>query len=363
MDVPFNRRQFLKNITAASIILPFSFGEAQTQKKIKVALVGLGNYAEYVASQMVDCTYCELAGLVTGTPSKAVSWGEKYKIPQKNIYNYENFDSIKDNSDIDLVYIILPNALHKEFAIRTAKAKKHILVEKPMALNAKDCEEMMKVAKENNVQMAMGYRLHFEPFNLEMKRLGQEKVFGSVRVLEASLGYNAGRKGEWRLSKKLAGGGPLMNLGVYCIQAGRYITGEDPIHVTAQFGPVLRKDLFTEVEESITWQMTFPSGAIGTCTSTCATDIDRLYVGAEKGFFELSPAISYGPFKGRSSEKEFTFPEVNQQAAQMDAISKVILENSSMPDHISGLEGWKDMAVIDAIYRAAKSGKKVTIKY
>ncbi|MCP9766524.1 gfo/Idh/MocA family oxidoreductase [Lacihabitans sp. LS3-19] len=365
MKKAINRRSFIKGITATSAIIPAialaNPAQKYEGKKIKVALVGLGRYAEYMVAQMKDCEYCEVSALVSGTPSKLESWGKEYKVPVKNRYNYQNFDAIKDNPDIDLVYIILPNAMHKEYAIRAARAKKHVLVEKPMAVSAADCLEMIKVCKENNVQLAMGYRLHFEPYNMEMMRLGQKEVFGKVRVVEASLGYFAGEKGEWRLNKKLAGGGPLMNLGVYCVQAGRYITGEEPIAVTAQFGPVLRKELFTEVEESITWQMEFPSGAVCTSTSTLAAGIDRLYASAENGRFELSPAISYGPFKGRTHEKEMDFPQINQQAAQMDAISKIILENKPMPDHISGLEGWKDMKVLDAIYKAAETGKKVRI--
>jgi predicted dehydrogenase len=356
-----SRRKFLQNVGVGAAALSVPTFRLES-KKLRVALVGLGRYAEYVAEQMRECQYCEVAGLVTGTPAKAELWGKTYNVPVKNRYNYQNFDDIKNNPDIDLVYVILPNAMHKEFTIRAAKAKKHVIVEKPMALNAADCLEMIAACQANGVQLAMGYRLHFEPYNLEMKRLGQEKVFGPVRVVEASLGYFAGQAGEWRLHKKLSGGGPLMNLGVYCIQAGRYITGEEPVAVTAQFGPVLRPALFTEVEESITWQMEFGSGAICTSTSTYATGIDRLYASAEKGSFELSPAISYGPFKGRSDNGEMNFPQINQQAAQMDAISKVILDKQPMPEHIGGAEGWKDMKVIDAIYKSARTGKRVMIK-
>ena len=362
-----NRRTFLRNVSVASsalpIVSPALAAMSSPAKKLGVALVGLGRYAEYMAYQMKECQYCEFRALVTGTPSKAESWGKEYNIPEKNRYNYQNFDQIKNNPDVDIIYIILPNAMHKEFAIRAAKAKKHVIVEKPMALNPAECVEMMNACRENGVQLAVGYRLHFEPYNLEMKRLGQEKVFGPVRIVETSLGYFSGQAGEWRLNKKLAGGGPLMNLGVYCIQAGRYITGEDPMAVTAQFGPVLRKALFSEVEESITWQMQFPSGAICTSTTTCAAGIDRLYASAEKGHFELSPAISYGPFKGRSTNGEMDFPQINQQAAQMDAISKLLLDNQPIPDHIGGLEGWKDMKVIEAVYKAARTQTKVSITY
>ncbi|MES2794918.1 MAG: Gfo/Idh/MocA family oxidoreductase, partial [Bacteroidota bacterium] len=190
MQKPENRRSFLEKIgigiggTALVSSLPtFANKIAQKEeiyegKKLRIALVGLGRYAGYLADSFVDAKYCELTGLVTGTPEKEETWGKKYNIKKQNIYNYKNFDKIAENKEIDLIYIVLPNAMHKEFAIRAAKAKKHIIVEKPMAITAADCLEMIKAAKENNVQLAMGYRLHYEPYHLEMKRLGQEKVLG-----------------------------------------------------------------------------------------------------------------------------------------------------------------------------------------
>jgi predicted dehydrogenase len=160
---------------------------------------------------------------------------------------------------------------------------------------------------------------------MEMKRLGQEKVFGPVRLVEASLGYKTGDPNEWRLHKALSGGGPLMNVGIYCVQASRYITGEEPVSVTAQFGPITDADLFKEVEASITWQLAFPSGAYANCGSTYNCGVDRLYASADNGSFELSPAISYGPFRGKTSKGELNFPVTNQQAVQCDEIAKVLL--------------------------------------
>jgi predicted dehydrogenase len=211
------------------------------------------------------------------------------------------------------------------------------------------------------VQLAVGYRLHYEPYNMEIKRLGQEKVFGQVRLIEASLGYKSGDPNEWRLHKALSGGGPLMNLGVYCVQCCRYVLGEEPVSVTAQFGPVTNKELFKEVEESITWQLDFPSGAVSNSTSAYNCGIDRFYASADEGFFELSPAISYGPFKGRTSKGEMNFPVTNQQAVQCDEIAKVLLENKPLPSHITGEEGWKDMKILQAIYESARSNKKVLL--
>lgn len=344
-----------------------------TGKKLNVALCGLGVYAGLVAEGLQVSEYCNLAGIVTGTPAKAEKWKAQYNIPEKNIYNYQNFDKIIKNKDIDLVYVILPNGLHKEFVIRAAKAGKHVITEKPMAITVKDCEEMIKACDDNKVQLAIGYRLHYEPTHLEIKRLGQEKVLGQVRFIEASLGYqihdprdtksiiNLNDRNEWRLNKKLSGGGPLMDLGIYCIQASRYILGEEPIAVTAQFGTVHNKQIFSETEESISWQMEFPSGTISNCNTTVSYNVDRLYASADEGFFELSPALSYGPYEGKSSKGPLKFPVINQQQTQMDEIAKLLLENKKLPSHITGEEGLKDIKVINAIYKAAETGKKVSL--
>lgn len=372
-----SRRSFLQNLgtgvgaTAFAATFP-SFLPAETVisgknfsgydgKKLNIVLCGLGRYAGYLASGLEAAQYCRLAGIVTGHPAKAAEWKAKYNIPEANIYNYQNFDTIARNKDIDLVYVVLPNSMHKEFTIRAAKAGKHVIVEKPMAITAKDCREMIDACKQADVQLAIGYRLHYEPYNMEIKRLGQEKVFGQVRLIEASLGYKSSDPNEWRLKKAMAGGGPLMNLGVYCVQCSRYVLGEEPVSVTAQFGPVTNKQLFSEVEESITWQLEFPGGAVSTSSSTYNCSIDRFYASAEEGFFELSPAISYGPFKGRSSNGEMNFPVTNQQAVQCDEIAKVLLANKQLPAHIAGGEGLKDMTILEAIYKAAGTGRKILI--
>lgn len=369
----FTRRSFLKTagigagVASVAASLPVikkyavANGKNNSGAKLKIALCGLGRYAGYLATGLETAQYCQLTGIVTGTPSKAETWSRKYNIPGANIYNYENFDAIAGNKDIDLVYIVLPNSMHKEFAIRAARAGKHVIVEKPMAITPADCREMIEACKLAGVQMAIGYRLHYEPYNLEIKRLGQQKIFGAVRLIEASLGYKSGDPSEWRLKKALAGGGPLMNLGVYCVQCSRYVLGEEPVSVTAQFGPVTRRDLFSEVEESITWQLVFPGGAVCTSTSTYNCSVDRFFASAEKGTFELSPAISYGPFRGKTSSGEMKFPEINQQRTQCDEIAKVLLAGKTLPDHISGEEGWRDVRIIQAIYEAAETGKKISL--
>lgn len=363
----YSRRLFLQHLGVGTALFTMpSFvlepNKYYDNKKLNIALVGLGNYANIVATGLESSQYCQLAGIVTGTPAKAESWSKKYNIPQKNIYNYQNFDEIKKNKDIDVVYVILPNAMHKEFVVRAAKAGKHVITEKPMATSVEDCENMIKACKDAGVQLAVGYRLHFEPYNLEIKRLGQEKAFGQVRIMEASNGFKGGNPNMWRLKKALSGGGPLMDMGIYALQVTRYVTGEEPIAVTAQFGPITNKELFSEVEESILWQLEFPSGAIANSVSSYNANLGRFYAAADNGFFELNPAYGYGPLKGRTSNGELNLPIVNHQTAQMDGIGRILLENKPLPDHITGEEGLRDVRIMMAIYEAARTGKKMTLK-
>ncbi len=365
----FTRRSFLLSTSAATtaafavpswMALPGN-KKLYDGKKLNVALVGLGRYAGILADGLQQSEYCRLAAIVTGHPAKAAIWKKQYDIPDNNIYNYENFDSIAKNNDIDLVYVVLPNSMHAEYTIRAARAGKHIICEKPMATSVKDCEAMIKACRSANVQLAIGYRLHYEPYNLEIKRLGQEKVFGKVRLIESSLGYRTSDPSEWRLHKALSGGGPLMNVGIYCLQSSRYVTGEEPVSVTAQFGPNTNAELFKEVEASILWQLNFPGGAVSNSSSTYNCGVDRFFASAEEGQFELSPGISYGPFAGKTSKGELHFPDINQQAAQMDGIGKLLLKNEPLPNHITGEEGLKDMKIIEAIYEAARTGKTIRL--
>lgn len=251
-------------------------------KKLGIALVGLGKYSEgQLGPALKETQHCYLAGIVTGTPDKADKWKKKYDIPEKNIYNYQNFDTIKDNGDIDIVYVVLPNAMHVEYVVMAAKAGKQVICEKPMATSVEDCEKMITACKESGKMLSIGYRLHFEPYNQEMMRLGQRKVFGSVKTLKADNGMSSTE--GWRLDKELAGGGPLMDVGIYCVQGIRYTTGMEPIAVTAKFGPKKDTEMFKEVEESINWQMEFPGGITASCNTSYSDEMNILRAEAENG--------------------------------------------------------------------------------
>ncbi|GAB3814223.1 Gfo/Idh/MocA family protein [Pontibacter rugosus] len=363
-----NRRKFLKNFSLAlgsaafaTPLVSMALGDSQqNKKKLGIALVGLGRYSKgQLAPALQKTENCYLAGIVTGTPSKAKEWQKKYNIPEKNIYNYENFDEIANNPDIDIIYVVLPNAMHAEYTIRAAKAKKHVICEKPMATSVEDCQRMIDACNENNVSLSIGYRLHFEPHNQRVMELGQQKVYGPVQTIEAADSFVIDDPSRWRLDKELAGGGPLMDLGIYCVQGAIYTVGETPTSVTASFGKVTKPEFFDEVEESISWQMQFPGGAVANCTSSYNNDANRLYGKAANGWWELSPAYSYSGIKGKTSEGPMNIPNVEQQARQMDGIAQSIKQNKF--SRVPGEMGLRDVRVLMAIYEAARTGKRVTV--
>jgi predicted dehydrogenase len=182
---------------------------------------------------MQNCSKSKLVGVISGTPSKIKDWQARYNIPDKNCYNYETYDAIKNNPDIDAVYIITPNGLHAEETIRVAKAGKHVICEKPMATSVKECEDMIEACKKANVKLLIGYRMHFEPHTLEIVRLRKAGEFGKITFFQGLSGFTIGDPNQWRLNPKLSGGGSMMDIGIYSVNGSRYMTGEDPVWVTA----------------------------------------------------------------------------------------------------------------------------------
>jgi predicted dehydrogenase len=329
---------------------------------LRVAIMGLGSYGTRVAEAMQSCKKAKLVGVISGTPSKISDWQSKYNIPAKNCYNYENFDRIKDNPDIDAVYVITPNSLHHDQVIRVAKAGKQVICEKPMALNAKEGQEMIDACKAANVKLLVGYRLHFEPKTLEIIRMRKEGELGKIKFFQGLSGFVIGDPGQWRLNKALAGGGSLMDIGIYSINGSRYMVGEDPIWVTAQETKTDHVKFKEGVDETIQFQLGFPSGAIASCLSTYSMNsLDRFFLDGENGFAELLPATGYGPIQGRTSKGELTQPHKTHQTVQMDEMAGILLEGKQPIVPVDGVEAVKDLKVIDGIYLAVKTGKKVDL--
>jgi predicted dehydrogenase len=369
-----SRRKFLQTITASAIALPvlrqldadsknLSSHAPYDGPMLRVAIMGLGSYGSRVADAMQSCTMAKLTGVISGTPSKIKDWQSKYAIPEKNCYNYDNFDAIKNNPDIDAVYIITPNGLHREQAIRVAKAGKHVICEKPMALNAAEGKDMVDACKKANVKLLVGYRMHFEAKTLEIIKMRNAGEFGKVLFFQGLSGFRIGDPTQWRLNKKLAGGGSMMDIGIYSVNGARYMIGEDPVWVTAQetkTDPVKFKE---GVDETILFQFGFPGGAMASCLSTYTmNNLDRFFLNGDKGFAELQPSTGYGPIKGRTNKGELTHPHITHQTVQMDEMAGIILQDKKPIVPVDGEEGLKDLKIIDAIYLAAKTGKRVDLK-
>ena len=331
-------------------------------KILRVAIMGLGSYGNRVAEAMINCKRAKLVGVISGTPSKVEEWKKKYSIPDKNCYNYENFDQIKDNPDIDAVYVITPNSLHKPYSIRVAKAGKHVICEKPMALNAAEGREMVAACKAAGVHLLVGYRMHFEAKTMEVVRQQRAGEFGETLFFQGLSGFRIGDPTQWRLNYELAGGGSMMDIGIYSINGARYMLGEEPVWVTAQevkTDPVKFKE---NVDETITFQMGFPSGAVASCLSTYSlNNLDKFFLNGTKGFAEMQPSTGYGPIKAWTNKGPIEAEHITHQTTQMDEMAAIILDGKKPMIPVDGEEGLRDLVIVDAIYKAVKTGEKVII--
>jgi predicted dehydrogenase len=369
-----SRRDFLKKITASSIAFPLlstndAIGPTKLDKGsydgpvLRVAIMGLGSYGTRVAEAMKTCKKAKLVGVISGTPSKIEDWQKKYNIPAKNCYNYENFDRVKDNADIDAVYVITPNGLHKEQSIGVARAGKHVICEKPMAINAREGQDMIDACKKANVKLLVGYRMHFEPKTLEVIRMRKENELGKVLFFQGLSGFIIGDPNQWRLNRQLSGGGAMMDIGIYSVNGSRYMIGEEPNWVTAQETKNNPGKFKEGIDETIQFQLGFPGGAVASCLSTYSLNfLDRFFLNGEKGFAELQPATGYGPTMGRTHKGELDQPHTTHQTLQMDEMSDIILGGKQPIVPVDGEEALKDLKIMDAIYQAAKTGKKVDLK-
>jgi glucose-fructose oxidoreductase len=358
------RRSFIQSLSSTALTIgalgqpsAFAADVAPGKRKLGIALVGLGYYSkDLLGPGLLKTENCYLAGIVTGTPAKEKAWMDEYGIPQKNVYNYENFDQIADNKDIDVVYIVLPNNMHHEFTIRAAKAGKHVICEKPMAMNAAESVEMIEACKAAGVSLSIGYRMRYEPHTLEIEKYARESTYGAIRFVTVEAGFRMSRPTDHWKGKAALGGGALMDMGPYPIQAARYAVGVEPIAVTAQQLDST-PPAFQDVDETITFQLEFPNGVFAQCMTTFAGNVNTLKISAAKGNYGLEPFSGYSGISGFLPKGEkLSFPESHQMARQMDEMCKAFAEGR--PCRTPGEEGLRDMIIIDAIRESVKNGGK-----
>ena len=383
-DADLSRRRFLQTATGALAAAPLTgsaFVPAPADalaaqvpnlklpeapgRKLGWALVGLGSLSiNQIMPAFAKCTQSKLVGFVSGRPEKARHMAQIYGVDPKNIYSYENYDSIASNPDIDIIYVVLPNNMHAEYTVRALKAGKHVLCEKPMANTPAECEQMIAAAKAANKKLMIGYRVRYEPYNQLMIKMAHDSAeMGPTRMILADAGFNIGDPTQWRLRKAMAGGGSLMDIGIYSLNAARYLSGEEPVEVNAMTHTTPNDPRFTEVEENINFQLKFPSGTLANCTSSYGVNLGRFRVFKPRGSFELDPASSYTGlrmriFRGGSIEERM-LPQRDHFALEMDHMSASVMNNTE--PLTPGEEGLKDLKVMMAIYEAARTGTTVKL--
>ena len=361
----FSRRKFLQTsggILAASATYGSDVFSLPVKRKIGVALVGLGYYSRDLLAPALQLTkYCEIKGIVTGSPEKIPGWQKKYGIPDANVYSYETMHEVANNPEIDVIYIVVPTSLHKKYALIAANAGKHVWCEKPMAMTAQDCQVIIDACNKNKVRLAVGYRLQHEPNTQTVAEFARSKPFGAIESVIAKAGYAGGAPSpdHWRLKRDM-GGGALYDMGVYPINAARYTTGEEPIAVTAKL-EVERKAIFTEVDESAYLTLEFPSGIVAKCAASVGKEMNVLRATCENGWYELSPMQSYTGVQGKTSDGRFLNKTiVNQQAGQMDDDALAIFHEK--PVLAPGEMGMADIRVVEAALRSsAQGGKRIVL--
>ena len=351
-----DRRDFTKLsfLAAAATALPL---RAQTQQPVRFAAVGLGDISDIFMRACAQSTKCKVTALVTGhAAQKAPKYEQLYGISPKSVYNYENFDEIAHNPNIDAVYIGLPNSMHAEYTIRAAKAGKHVLCEKPMAISSAECQQMIDACRKANVKLMIAYRIHYEPMWQQIRELARNGAIGEIQGFQG--GFYGQKHDGWRLDRKLAGGGSLFDLGIYPLNAIRWITGEEPASFTAQVATKLPGPRFASVEESIEFTMKFSSGTLASSGSSYGESGGAyLSIDGTKGKLWVEPAFYYQGLRFRGVTTDGPIEQVSpakepdQFTAEADHFADCIRSNREPAT--AGEEGLKDMRAMEAIYRSA----------
>jgi predicted dehydrogenase len=352
---------FLKDASAQQgLVVPDPPG-----KKLGWAIVGLGSLSIYeILPAFAKCEKSKCVAFVSGHPDKANKLALRYGVNPKNIYNYQNYDSIKDNPEVDIIYIVLPNSMHAEYTIRGFQAGKNVLTEKPMANTPDECQKMIDAGRTAGKKLMVAYRCRYEPYNQEAIRIARSGELGPTQVILADAGFASGNPDQWRLKKAMAGGGSMMDIGIYALNASRYLSGEEPTEVSAMIYTTPNDPRFKEVEENVNFQLRFPSGALANCTSSYGYyPTSRYRVIGTKGFLQMDPATWYSGLRmqvgGRDGITEKELPVRDHFALEMDHMSQCVMENKE--PLTPGQEGLRDIKLIMAIYESAASGKAVKV--
>ncbi len=336
-------------------------------KRLGIAVVGLGRLAlTQILPGFAQSEHVRVTALVSGDRDKARIIAAQYRVPEKNIYDYVNFDSLKNNPDVEIIYIVLPNAMHAEYTIRAAQAGKHVICEKPMSTSVQDAQRMIDACKQAKRKLMIAYRCQYLPEYRTLISMARGGSLGTLRMIEATNGQNNADDGQWRLKKAMSGGGSLPDVGLYCLNAARFITGEEPVEVSARIVQPKDDPRFKEVEDLCSFTLRFASGVLASCSSGYSYRENRfLRLMGSEAWAGLDPAFSYdnltmqiGRRAGKSSDLEQRrWSSKNQFALEMDSFAEAIAHDR-VP-LTPGEEGLQDMRIMEAIYQSAASGSVI----
>jgi predicted dehydrogenase len=342
-------------------------------RRLGFAIVGLGRLSlEEILPAFAECKLAKPTALVSGDAAKANQVAQQYGINPKSVYSYQNYDSLRNNPEVDIIYIVLPNGMHAEYTVRGAQAGKHILCEKPMANSVEECQQMINACKQANRKLMIAYRCQYEPHHRAMIQMIRGKELGTLKVIQADNGQNQGGDlSQWRLKRSLAGGGSLPDVGIYCLNAARYLTGEEPIEISAKIFTTPNDPRFREVEENVAFQMQFPSGVLAICSASYGYHrASRLRVFGSDAWGQLDPAFTYSGLQmmiGRKSQSnsmeeniiQVRRTEKNQFALEIDHMADCVIHNQT--PHTPGEEGLQDQKLMALIYKAAQTNQVITL--
>ena len=331
-------------------------------RQLGFAVVGLGKLAlGEIMDAFTAARRAKVVALVSGNREKALRVAARYGVPESGIYDYENFDRIADNPAVDVVYIVLPNALHRQFTERAFRAGKHVLCEKPMATNPADCEAMIAASHAAGKKLMIAYRSQFEPHNLFAMRTLRRGELGAVRVVTSDIGRATDPRDpadQWRLNRALAGSGSLFDIGIYGLNAARFLVGEEPVEVRAQLYAPPNDPRFREVEDVVVWTMRFPGGAqFHGSTSYSYSFTNCIQVTCNGGVMVMDPSMEYHAHRLRIRDRTIEWAPIDQFAREMDHFCMAITDN--LPIVADGAEGMQDVKLMLAILEAGRTGRTI----
>jgi predicted dehydrogenase len=339
-------------------------------KRVGFAIVGLGTLAlGQILPAFASSAYARPVALVSSSPTKARKVARQYGIPEQSVYSYDTFDQLRDNPAVDVIYIVLPNAMHEEFTVRAARAGKHVLCEKPMATSPEAAQRMITACAQAGKHLMIAYRMQYDAHTQLAQQWARAKRFGNIKLIDANITFHYGEPTQWRLNKQLAGGGALPDVGLYCLNTIRYLLGEEPEEVMATTYSTPGDARFREVEETMLFWLKFPSGTLANCSTSYGLHKARRYRchGDQGGWFGMDPAFDFSRLHLEASHaagnqeirENPVVAEHNQFAAELDHMARCVVENKR--PYTPGEEGLQDQKIMAALYESARTQRPVKL--